>query len=100
MHSWSLHSVPVRHPSVVDKVVDTEAVLVMPEQGMINVINDVGARVWSLIDGHRRVEEIVRTICEEYNVPVDQAANDVLEFLSQLNRRGAVWPAQETDAGP
>ncbi len=100
MHTWSLQSVPVRHPSVVDRLVDNEAVLVMPEQGVINVLNEVGARVWNLIDGRRRVEEIVRLICEEYDVSADRAAEDVIEFLGQLAQRGAVWPARETDATP
>ena len=40
-----LDSIPVMLPTVVGRVVDEEAVLVLPEQGQVKVLNQVGARI-------------------------------------------------------
>jgi hypothetical protein len=68
----------------------TEAVIVLPARGKINVVNEVGARIWSLIDGSRSVREIAGMICQEYRVEAVQAQVDTSQFISSLSDRGAI----------
>lgn len=80
----------VPDPNVIGRVIDDEAVLVLPEQGKIEVLNEVGARIWSLADGTRTVREIAAAICAEYDVDPAQAGVDTLAFVMGLVERGIV----------
>lgn len=89
----TLDSFPQPAPGVVGRLVDDEAVLVLPERGQVKVVNQVGARIWELLDGRRSVREIAAQICAEYQVDLSQAEADTLEFLAALEARGAVQSA-------
>lgn len=75
---------PIQNETIVGKIVDNEAVLVIPETGKVKVLNDVGARVWSLSDGQHSVENIIAIISNEYQVDPEQVEVDVLEFIKEL----------------
>lgn len=77
-------------PDVVYHVADGEAVLVLPKAGQIKVLNDVGTFIWTLLDGKLSIAEIARRISQEYRVEYDQAQEDALQFLSDLNTRGII----------
>lgn len=86
----TLEAVPAPVQGVVGRVVDNEAVLVLPEKGEVKVLNEVGARIWALTNGDRSVKEIARLICEEYEVELEIAEADTLDFLRDLEDRGAI----------
>jgi hypothetical protein len=86
----TLESYPIPAPGVVGRVVEDEAVLVLPERGEVKVLNEVGARIWELANGQRPVSEIAASICEEYEVDLEVAAADTLEFLADLEFRGVI----------
>ena len=86
----SLDSYPVPNPAVVGSIVEGEAVLVLPEQGQVRVLNEVGARIWALADGTRTVQDIVTAICTEYDVEPSQAEADALAFLPGLEAKGVI----------
>ncbi len=68
----------------------SEGILILPEQGQIKVVNEVGARIWSLIDGQLNIFEIAERITEEYQVGLSEAQKDTLDFLIDLEARGLV----------
>jgi len=76
--------------SAIGRTIDDEAVLVLPEQGQVKVLNEVGARIWDLADGSRTVRDIVAAICAEYEVEPAQAEADTLDFVAELVERGVV----------
>ncbi len=86
----SLDSYPVPNAGVVGRIVDGEAVLVLSEQGQVKVLNEVGARIWTLADGTRTLRDIVAAICAEYDVDLDQAEADVCDFVVELAEREVV----------
>jgi hypothetical protein len=86
----TLESYPIPAPGVVGRVVEDEAVLVLPERGEVKVLNEVGARIWELADGQRPVSEIASLICQEYEVELEVATSDTLEFLVDLESRGVI----------
>jgi hypothetical protein len=79
-----LNSYPVSHPQVAAQIVDDEAVIVLSDAGEINVLDPVGTRVWELIDGLRTVQQIVDVIVDEFEVTLEQAQSDVVEFMETL----------------
>jgi len=63
---------------------------VLPEKGQVKVLNEVGARIWSLIDGKRSIKEIVDVITQEYQVSADIAEKDTLSFIDELISKAMV----------
>ena len=73
-----------RSPEAVFRVVDGEAVIVEPGRGLVNVVNEVGTRVWEWMDGVRSVDDIARLVCDEFEVTPEEATRDILEFVNEL----------------
>lgn len=72
------------NPDIIGRVVDNEAVLVMPKQGKVKVLNEVGAVIWELIDGQRSIQEIISKICSEFEIDQNTAEADTLNFIADL----------------
>lgn len=83
----SLESCPLHAQDIVWQQVDDEAVLMLPERAEVKVLNEVGARIWALIDGHRTVGAIAALIRAEYEVTPDAAQQDTLAFIHDLLQR-------------
>jgi hypothetical protein len=68
------------------KIIDGEALVVLPHTGEYKILNGVGSLVWQLLDGSRDLESIISRVCEEFSIPADQARNDVEDFLRVLEQ--------------
>jgi hypothetical protein len=86
----SLESYPQPAAGVVGRVVNAEAVIVLASKGEVKVLNEVGSLIWSLSDGTRSVGEIAAQVNASFQVALDQAQADTLEFVGQLVERGAL----------
>jgi len=84
----TLDSVPFHSPDVVARVVRSEAILVLAEQSKLKVLNELGTRIWEMVDGQQSVRQIAAQLCQEYDVDAAQAEQDTLEFLAELLGRG------------
>lgn len=62
--------------------------MVLPGRREVKVLNQVGVRIFALLDGTHTEDDIVRTVCEEYDVTEGQATEDVRGFLDDLRRNG------------
>lgn len=90
---------PAPHPQAISRVVDGEAVIVLPESGQVGVLNEVGTRVWELADGTRSLEEIVAAILEEFEVTPERARQDVDAFVQELVEKGMLILSAERTEG-
>jgi len=61
--------------------------------GTLHTFNEVGARIWALIETERPVSEVIAAIVEEYDVDPAEAEEDVLGFLGDLHEKGLVLVA-------
>ena len=52
--------------------------------GVYYGLNDVGARIWSLLQEPRSVKEIRETILREYEVEPERCDQDVLALIKSL----------------
>jgi hypothetical protein len=71
-------------------------VLLNPDSGQYYTLDEVGARVWELCDGNRRVDEVVTALHAEYDAPLNSIQTDVLELLDDLAREQLVNSVQLT----
>jgi hypothetical protein len=62
--------------------------LVLPDQGLVQVLNQVGASIWALVDGKRTARDIAAALCAEYEVDQEQAEADTLAFVAELEAKG------------
>jgi hypothetical protein len=75
-------------PDAVFRELDGEAVILNLETGLYFGLNDVGTRIWRLLeaDGHlRRVAEALR---DEFDATDDQVGRDLLALIEQLRAKG------------
>jgi hypothetical protein len=87
-------SIVARSPHAVSRVVDGEAVIVEPKNGLVNVVNQVGSRIWELLDGQRSVSELTRIVSKEFDADYETILKDALDFLSDLESKGLVHNSQ------
>lgn len=66
------------------RIVDGEAVLMSPLGDGLHIFNEVGTRIWELVDGKNTVEDIANQIYQEYEVEKSVAYEDTLMFLDEL----------------
>jgi hypothetical protein len=52
----------------------------------IYTLSPVAAHIWTLLDGTHTVDDIVKALCDEYDVTSDQAAADVAELVTDLEQ--------------
>ena len=73
-----------RHPTAAFRIFEGQATIVMPDGSYIHVLNEIGSRVWELLNGERSESEILDLICGEFDTTRDVAERDVREFLTAL----------------
>ncbi len=61
---------PILTPNVRGRTIDNEAVLVLPDQGLV------------------KVRDIATALCAEYKVEQEQAEADTLAFVAELEAKG------------
>ncbi len=54
------------------------------------VLNEVGSRIWELIDRGRSVQQIEQLLLEEFDTTPEQLEKDLLQLLGQLQELGAI----------
>ena len=90
-----LNQIYRKNPDVVYRVIAGEAILLPISKetqvaGRLLSLNEVGAFIWELIDGKRRLGEILAEILREHEVEEDPARSDLLELISKLEKLGAI----------
>jgi sulfur transfer complex TusBCD TusB component (DsrH family) len=68
----------------------SEAVILGMRDGVYYGLDEVGARVWSLLEAPRPVSELVSALVNEFEVAPDRCTADVLALLEDLLARGLV----------
>jgi len=53
-------------------------------------LNETGTRVWGLIEQNAELDDIVRTLTAEYDVPESEARSEVIALVSELLAEGLV----------
>ena len=79
---------PKRKSSVVWRNVDGEIVIISPDNKSLHTLNDIGSRIWVLLDGEHDLDKIASIISSEYGEEKEIVKKDLfgyIENLGQLN---------------
>jgi methyltransferase-like protein len=84
-----LKSVPSHSPNIVTRKTGNEYVLVpvsnnIADMNSVYTLNETGAFIWELIDGRKNIEEIIKSLTEEYDIGYESASEDVLSFINNM----------------
>lgn len=91
----------IKDSDFVTRCITGETIIVPVRRGAcdldsIYTFNEVGTRIWELIDGRTPISRIVEIITNEYEITAEEAERDVIEFLGSLEAAGLIRPtAQE-----
>ncbi len=83
-------SIVVVSANQVSTTLGEEAVILGADAGQYFGLNEVGARIWELVQQPVSVSSIRDTLCSEYDVAPEQCERDVVELLNELSRNGLV----------
>lgn len=56
----------------------------------IFTLNETGATIWNLLDGQRRLKDVLGELVSEYEISETEASQDLLELITRLVEAGAV----------
>ena len=79
--------IPIKSSSAAYQIIDGEAVIIVPSEQMVNVLNPVWSRIWDLADGRKSVGEIAEILTREFDVPYETVLNDAIEFTGDLAQK-------------
>jgi methyltransferase-like protein len=86
-----LKSILSHSSSIVTRKTGNEYVLVpitnnIADMNSVYTLNETGAYIWEQIDGKRNVEEIIKSLTEEYNIDKQNAEEDVFTFIDTMSK--------------
>lgn len=88
---------PKRNPSTAFRKVGEEGgLVVLPGRSEVKVLNPTGITVYGLLDGKHSIDEIVRTVIDEFDVEPSQAREDVRAFLNELADHGMLVGSEKS----
>ena len=74
----------------------TDETIIVPVRGgvgdlnSIYTLNEMGTRIWELMNDGTDIDKMAETISSEYEVSMEEAKKDVTEFLSSLESVGLI----------
>jgi hypothetical protein len=79
---------PRRDPTTAHRsVADEGCLVVVPRKAVVQVLNPVAGKIYSMLDGKHTRDEIVRAVVEEFDVDEDRARRDLETFLEELREK-------------
>jgi hypothetical protein len=67
-----------------------EAVILHIDRGIYFGLDEIGARVWEMIQKPKKISAVLDTLLEEYQVSSDRCEDDLLTLISSLANEGLV----------
>jgi len=84
-----------RSPKVIARNVADRMVLVpvfekVGDEDYIFSLDEVGARIWHLLDGSRTIEQVEKQLLSEFDASPEELKKDLEEFVSDLESAGLI----------
>lgn len=77
-------------PDAVFRELEGEAVILNLGSGLYFGLNEVGTRVWQLLDAHPDLRRVFEILLVEFDVTDDRLRDDLLALVEQLRDKGLV----------
>ena len=87
---------PRRHRDVCSQVLDGEAVVYDPRDGVLHHLDAAATEVWRRCDGTRTVDELVALIAADHGLAPAEVRDGVMSVLSRCSELGLLSDAEST----
>lgn len=74
-----------RNLDIDDTEIDGDKVMMNLDKGQYFMMNEVGSRIWDMVEESMSVKVIIDTLCGEYEVDENTCKDSVVEFLGVLS---------------
>jgi outer membrane protein assembly factor BamB len=75
--------------AIASRVLGDETIIMSTLDSTVFMLNPTGTVIWEAADGNTLVSSIVKEkVCAEFDVPVEQASADAMEFIDTLVEHG------------
>ena len=78
-------------PDILFQELDDEAVLLNLVDDQYYGLDDIGTRMWQLLEAHGEVETVISHLLAEYDVEEAVLRQDLAELIEQLTAANLVW---------
>jgi len=90
---WS--RIYLHQKDIVSRNIAGETILVpirgnLADMQYIFTLNKVGVFIWDLLDGERKLSDLLEMILERFEIDRIEAEKDLLEFICQVEEKGLV----------
>ena len=82
----NLDDIVSKNIEIDDTDIDGEKVMMNLDKGQYFMMNEVGSRIWELIEEPKSVNTVISSLLSEYEVDKDVCENTVKDFLYKLNK--------------
>jgi len=90
-----------RNSDVFANEIDGEAVMMNIQTGKYYGLDEVGSRIWELMEHKIQVKKIIEQLQKEYDVSEEQCKTDVINLLNDLKSNQLIevkdWNADDAD---
>lgn len=90
MDKIELEAMFQRDPQLVSTIMDGDTVMMDVERGEYYGLGGVGSRIWELLENPVSVQQLIQTLCAEFEVDEDSCRADLGGFLSALEEKAVV----------
>lgn len=81
-----------RNPDLVFSNMDGETVMMSIKNSEYYGLDEIGSRIWELLENPESAESLTGKLIEEYDVARETCLADVLEFLQELELKQLIIP--------
>jgi polyhydroxyalkanoate synthesis regulator phasin len=81
-----------RNNEVFASEIDDEVVMMHVKTGKYYGLDDIGSRIWELMETKIQVQEIINQLMKEYEVSQQECEKDVLELMENLKAQDLIIP--------
>ena len=80
----------VRGEELMSTIIDTEIVILNMAKNNYVGLDEIGLRIWELLEKPIRVDELCNQLSREFSATLEQITADVVPFLADLEKEGIV----------
>lgn len=84
------HATVVRNPDPISADLDGEVVILSVDNGQYYNMNEVGSRIWTMVERPITVAALIDLLVGEFEVERETCQEEVLAFLRELHADGLV----------
>ncbi len=96
----SIDSYVTRNKNVSWRKLNNEACILGLGKDQVHLLKGVGSYIWELLENSIQVEAIIKKVCEQFDVELQAAQTDILEFINTMRKLDLLEVSRGTQQQP